>query len=73
MKYLKDPKTGEESVTLTVFVTGVLVSTLKLLTSGLSIGTVVLQPFTGVDYAAAIGALGAIYVMRRNSDHPPKP
>lgn len=64
--YLKDPKTGEKSVTLTFFVIGFLVALGKLLLSGITVGSVSLSPFTGVDFAAVTGALGGIYALRRN-------
>lgn len=65
--YLKDPKTGETSVTLTVFMTSFGVAVLKLLVSGMQIGAVTLSPFTGSDFAAVVGAAGAIYWARRNA------
>lgn len=63
--YLKDPKTGEQSVTLTAFAIGFMTATTKLLLSGITFGTITLSQFGGGDYAAAVGAVGAIYVMRR--------
>jgi hypothetical protein len=66
--YLKDPKTGEQSVTLTAFVVGFGVATLKLLLSGLEItSTVKLAQFSGSDFAAVVGAVGAVYWARRNA------
>lgn len=64
--YLNDPKSGEKSVTLTVFMTGFLVATVKLLVSGIQIGSLTLSAFTGGDFAAVVGAVGAIYFARRN-------
>ena len=66
--YLKDPKSGEPSVTLTLLVTGFIICTLKMLTSGIEIGTIKLAQFGGGDFAAAVGALAAVYWARRNSD-----
>ena len=37
----------------------------KLLLSGTTVGSVVLSPFSGGEYAAAIAALGGVYVLRR--------
>lgn len=65
--YLKDPVTGKPSVTLTMFVTGFIVALLKLLASGITINKLSLTPFTGVDFAAVTGALGAIYTARRHT------
>lgn len=64
--WVKDPKSGEPSVTLTAFVTGFAVATLKLLLSGVTLGGLTLAAFTGGDYAAAVSAVGAVYVLRRN-------
>lgn len=61
-----DPIKGRPSVTLTFFTVGFLVALFKLVFSGVQFGGVVLSPFTGVDFAAAVGALGAIYAMRRS-------
>lgn len=66
--WIKDPKTGEPSVTVTAFVTGFSVATLKLLFSGVAVGNVTLQPFTGSDFAMVVGAVGAIYWARKNTD-----
>lgn len=63
--YLKDPVTGQPSVTLTMFVTGFIVALLKLIASGITINKFHLDPFTGADFAAVTGALGMIYTARR--------
>ncbi len=65
--YLTDPKTGEKSVTLTAFVAGFSVCIFKLLLSGITLGSLQLSAFSGIDFAAATGALGAVYVMRRST------
>lgn len=62
---IKDSK-GEPSVTMTAFVTGFLVVNAKLLLSGVTVAGITVTAFTGTEYAAALSALGAIYVMRRN-------
>ena len=66
--WLKDPKTNKPSVTLTMFVTGFVVALFKLLTSGISLAVVSSAPFTGGDFAAVVGALGAIYTARKHTD-----
>lgn len=63
--WLKDPKSGEPSVTLTLFVWGFVVCLAKLILSGFSVGSLNFSLFSGVDFAAAVGALGAVYAMRR--------
>lgn len=57
---------GKPSATLTAFFIGFLVVNFKLLVSGLTIMGLGFGIFTGGEYAGALGALGAIYVMRRN-------
>jgi hypothetical protein len=64
-KILIKDSAGKPSVTMTAFVTGFITVNLKLLASGLSLGAYKMSTFTGVDYSAAVAALGAIYVMRR--------
>jgi hypothetical protein len=66
--WLKDPKTGQESVTVTAFMGGLAVALLKLLSSGLKIGDFQLETFSGGEFAAVVGALGAIYAMRKATD-----
>lgn len=65
--YLNDPETGKPSVTLTAFWLGFIVATVKLLLSGIAIGTVTLSQFGGGDFAAAVGAVAALYWARRNA------
>lgn len=62
--WIKDPESG--SVTLTVFITGFIICTGKLLLSGIKTDIITFEQFSGVDYAAALAALGGIYVMRKN-------
>lgn len=64
--WIKDPKDGQPSVTLTVFMLGFAVATFKLLSSGFACCGMQFSPFTGTDFAAAVGAVGAIYFARRN-------
>lgn len=66
--WLKDPKTGEKSVTITAFMMGFVVATIKLLAAGLQIGSVSMAPFSGGDFAAVMGALGVIYAARKHTD-----
>ena len=64
---LKDPKTGKPSITLTAFVVGFAIVNIKLLLSDIQITeSFQMSTFTGVDYSAAVAALGGIYVMRKN-------
>lgn len=73
MFYLKDPKTNKYSVTLTAFVFGFFIATIKLLFSGMEVvNKVKMSEFSGTDYAAVIGALGIIYTMRKNKTIKPE-
>ena len=67
-KLLLTDTSGKKSATLTAFVTGFIVVNLKLIFSGMTIGGIVLAPFSGSEFAVAVGALGAIYVLRRSTD-----
>lgn len=68
-KFLLKDTSGNKSTTLTVFVIGFITVNIKLLISGLTIGDYTMSTFTGVDYAAALSALGGIYVMRRSASN----
>lgn len=46
---------------------------LKLIGSGVTMGEFSLEKFSGMDFAAAIGALGAIYAARKHSDNKNSP
>ncbi len=65
-KFLLKDSSGKKSVTMTAFCLGFLVVNGKLLLAGMTIGSYQMAPFTGVEYGAALAALGAIYVLRRN-------
>ena len=62
---IKDKNTGKGSITTTMFVIGFTTATLKLLISGLTFAGYQMSPFTGVDYAAAVAALGGVYSLRK--------
>jgi len=64
--YIKDPKTGKESVTLSLLIYGFIIATSKLLVSGLDIpGVLKFGEFGGVEYSAALAALGSLYWARK--------
>jgi hypothetical protein len=65
--WIRDPRNNQPSVTLTLLVIGFIVCTVKLLLGGLEVGAIKLAPFGGGDFAAATGALGALYWARRNA------
>lgn len=66
--WIKDPKTDKKSVTLTLLVVGVSVALFKLVASGLTVYGVSFETFPGVDFAAVVGALGALYGFRKHTD-----
>jgi len=66
--YLKDPGSGRDSVTLTAFIVGFVVCLGKLALSGMVIHGFNCGDFSGVDFAAAVGALGAIYGYRKATE-----
>jgi len=65
-KFLIKDSDGKPSVTMTAFVAGFIVVNAKLLLSGVTVAGITVTAFTGGEYAAALSALGAVYVMRRN-------
>lgn len=69
-KFLMPKSEGNKSITTTVFVLGTVVVNLKLILSGMTIGDFELSIFSGTEYAAAMAALGAIYVLRRSTEKP---
>jgi len=71
--FLTKDKNGTPSITRVAFVSGFAVVNAKLLISGLTLGGFKMAAFSGTEYAAAIGALGAVYVLRRSTgNQPPK-
>jgi hypothetical protein len=66
-KLLIKDSVGKPSVTMTAFVTGFIVVNAKLLMSGVTVAGYTMAAFTGGEYSAAIGALGAVYVLRRST------
>ena len=66
-KFFLKNNDGQPSVTLTAFVLGFVVCNLKLLFAGLTIGSFVMGPFSGIDASAFLAALGGVYCLRNNS------
>lgn len=66
--YLKDPKTNQKSATLTILMSTFIVCLLKLLLAGTKFGDLSIGEFSGTDFATAVGAAGAIYGFRKNTD-----
>lgn len=66
-KILIKDTSGKKSLTATAFLIGFLLVNAKLILAGTSIGSVVISPFSGGEYAAAIAALGGVYVLRRQA------
>ena len=64
--FIKDSE-GNPSITTTAFFLGFLVVNLKLLAAGLEItDKFKFSQFSGVEYGAALAALGGVYILRKN-------
>ncbi len=60
---IKNPKTNRKSISMTLVVIGFSVINLKLLVSGITvIDRVTMSEFSGVDYAAALTAISALWL-----------
>lgn len=66
--WIKDPKTKEKSVTVTLLICGYTVALSKLLFAGFTFGDYSFGQFSGTDFAAVVGALGTIYGFRKFTD-----
>lgn len=65
--WIKDPKNKQESVTLTILVSGFFIALMKLSLSGMAFGDlIVFEKFTGMDFAAVLGAVGGLYSLRKH-------
>jgi hypothetical protein len=67
-KFLFKDSKGKPSLTATAFIVGFAVVNLKLIFSGVEFNAFKIALFSGGEYAAAIGALGAVYVLRRSTE-----
>jgi hypothetical protein len=65
-KFLIKDTDGKKSLTATAFVIGFMVLNFKLVCSGVKFNEFTFSQFSGVDYGAALAALGGVYVLRRN-------
>jgi len=66
--WLKDPKTGEKSVSLTAFAVGFVTLLLKLLLSGVVVKELNFGSLAASEFALAITPLAALYWGRKNTD-----
>lgn len=66
MNFLIKDSSGKKSATMTAFVLGFIVVNLKLIFSGITVGSFTIASFTGGEYSSSLISLGAIYVLRRN-------
>jgi hypothetical protein len=71
-KFLVKDSKGKPSLTATAFIIGFVVVNLKLILSGFEFENFKITLFSGGEYAAAVGALGAVYVLRRSTDNDKK-
>ena len=66
--WFKDPKTDEKSVTVTLLTITFIIALAKIMVSGMTIGGFKMAAFSGVDFAAMIGAVGGVYGFRKHTD-----
>lgn len=67
--WIKDPKTGKKSVTLTILMTTFVVAITKLALSGFAVNAALtFEKFSGADFASVIAAVGGIYGFRKFTD-----
>ena len=66
--FLIKDTSGKKSLTATAFALGFVIVNIKFLLSGITIAGTTITALSGVEYAAAVGGLGAVYVLRRNGD-----
>lgn len=67
----KNIKTGKPSYTTTAFIVGFFVVNMKLIFAGVSVGDKFKSSdFSGTDYAAAVAALGGIYLLNKHNNKP---
>ncbi len=78
--WMKDPKTGKKSVTLTFFTIAFIVGIIKIILAGLTLKGIItdvdiikLGEFSGTDFAAMVGAAGSVYGFRKFTDKEKKP
>jgi len=65
MRYIKDSR-GEQSLTATLFIIGATITLIKFALGGIAIGPVIIPVLSGMEFSAALTALGGIYVLRRS-------
>lgn len=67
-KFLIKNTSDKKSLTASAFFYGFIIVNLKLICSGLTFNGFTISAFTGSEYAMAVSALGAVYVLRRNTE-----
>lgn len=68
-KFLFKDSDGKPSLTATAFILGFVVVNLKLIFSGVEFKAMKISLFSGGEYAAAVAALGGVYVIRRSTEN----
>lgn len=66
--FLCNKSDNNKSVTTTAFVVGVIICNFKFLVSGMTIMGVQFSSLSGVEYGAALAALGGVYILRRKHE-----
>jgi len=68
-RFLFKDSNGKPSLTATAFILGFTVVNLKLIFSGVELNKFKIALFSGGEYAAAVAALGGVYVLRRSTEN----
>jgi len=70
--WIRDPKTKEKSVTVTLLVATWIVGAFKVLFSGMTILGMTFGQFSGVDFGALLTSVAGIYGWRKHQSNPSK-
>jgi hypothetical protein len=68
MKWMKDPKTGKSSVSVTLLFLTTCVGLVKLLLADMTFGSIAFGAFSAIDYATLISANAGLYGWRKKQD-----
>jgi len=67
MRWMKDPKTKEESVTVTMLSITFAVALVKLIVADMTFGKLTMGGFDGQNFALIVGTMSTLYWGRKNT------
>lgn len=67
--WIKEPKTKEPSVTLTLLVLTWLVGVIKIILSGNTFFNIHFNSFNGIDFGALLASMSSIYGVRKHQEN----